>query len=277
MRITFPAIRRCIFLVLAATLAGSATARGQIFTSCREIQRVAGKTGNPITARIFERVVTQSADGNEYVREFSGTEARDAIGRVYSGMRFGPSGQSNSEQTSQGTRTETGSFGFKPKARINSEVFISDCPNGREVNLFPDLKIAQIMKGRDAFTSQQTRPLITYFESLTARFPSNDVFEDLGLKEIEGIQTHGYRTTVLAIENDGEWNGKPTSITECWVSDELAVTVLEIRTNLKGKSESKVTRSNIKREEPDSSLFEIPTDYAVKPPSSDVPTLKGRE
>lgn len=273
MRITFPAIRRCIFLVVAATLGGSATARGQIFSSCREIQRVAGKTGNPITARIFERVVSQSPDGTEYVTEFSGSEARDATGRVYSEIRFRPSGQSSSEKT----RTETGTFGFKPKSRINSEVFISDCPNGRGVTLFPDLKIAQIMKGRGAFTSQQTRPQITYFESLTAGVPSNDVIEDLGSKEIEGIQTHGYRTTVLGTENDGEWNGKPTYIAELWVSDELAITVLEIRTSLKGKSESKVTRSNIKRVEPDPSLFEIPPDYAVNPSSSDVPTLKTRQ
>ncbi len=260
MRVTFPAIRRCIFLVLAGALGGSATARGQIFTSCSEIQRVAGKTRNPITARIFERIVSESLDGTEYVTEFSGSEARDATGRVYSELRFPPSGQSSSEQT----RTETGSFDFKPKSSITSEVFISDCPNGREVTLFPDLKIAKIMKGRGAFSSQQTRPQITYFESLTARFPSNDVFEDLGLKEIEGIQTHGYRTTVLGTENEGEWNGRPTYVAECWVSDELAITVLEIRTNLKGKSESRVTRSNIRREEPDSSLFEIPADYALK-------------
>jgi hypothetical protein len=277
MRITFPAIRRCIFLVVAATLGGSATARGQIFASCREIQRVAGKTGNPITAGIFERIVSHGPDGIEFVTEFSGTEARDATGRVYSEIRFPPSGQSNSENTSQGPRTETGSFGFRPKSRIDSEVFISDCPSGREVTLFPDLKIAQVMKGRGAFTSQQTRPQITYFESLTARLPSNDVFEDLGRKEIDGIQTHGYRTTVVGTEIDSEWNGRPTSIRECWISDELAVTVLEIRTNLKGKSESRVTRSNIKREEPDSSLFEIPPDYAVNPPSSDVPTLKTRQ
>jgi hypothetical protein len=186
-RVTFPAIRRCIFLILAGALGSSATARGQIFTSCSEIQRVAGKTGNPITARIFERVVSQSPDGTEYVTEFSGSEARDATGRVYSEVRFPPSGQSSSEKT----RTETGSFGFKPKSRINSEVFISDCPNGREVTLFPDLKIAQIMKGRGAFTSRQTGPSLHISRASRPGFPQAMSSRTWGQRKLKAFKRMG--------------------------------------------------------------------------------------
>ena len=266
MNTTFSVSARRTFLLVAAALAGSTIAHAQAFISCKDFERVAGKTANPISARTFERIVSHSPDGTEYVTEFPGSEARDSSGRVSLELRFDASAQRNSDKTNPATRTEPSRFGFKAKSRINSMVFISDCPDGQEITMYPDIKIARLAKGRSASPSQQPRPQVTYFESLVGRqLPSNVLFEDLGFKEIDGIETHGYRTTVIGTEIDAEWEGKTTSVAEYWVTDELALTVLEIRTDLKGKTESRLTRMDIKREEPPASLFQIPPDYAINP------------
>ena len=198
MKITFSANARRTFLLVAAALAGSTIAHAQAFVSCKDFERVAGKTANPITARIFERIVSHGADGTEYVTEFHGSEARDSSGRVSLELQLDASAQRNSDKTSPATRTAPGRVGLKAKSRINSMVFISDCPDDQEITMYPDLKIARLTKGRSASPSQQPSAQVTYFESLAGRqLPSNVLFEDLGFKEIDGIETHGYRTTVI--------------------------------------------------------------------------------
>jgi hypothetical protein len=84
----------------------------------------------------------------------------------------------------------------------------------------------------------------------------------------------GFRVTVLGTEDDGEWNGKPTDVTESWVSDDLAAAMLEIRSNSRGKNESRSTLAHIKRQEPNASLFEIPPDYKINPPAEEKPSPK---
>ena len=62
--------RRTFSFLVAAALAGSTIAHAQAFISCKDFERVAGKTANPISARTFERIVSHSPDGTEYVTEF---------------------------------------------------------------------------------------------------------------------------------------------------------------------------------------------------------------
>jgi hypothetical protein len=47
------------------------------------------------------------------------------------------------------------------------------------------------------------------------------------------------------------------------MSDELGVTVLYVQSDLKAHSESTSRFTNIKRTEPDASLFEIPPTYKI--------------
>jgi hypothetical protein len=91
------------------------------------------------------------------------------------------------------------------------------------------------------------------------------VFEDLGLKDVEGVLTHGYRSTILGTQDDGEWNGRVRYIDETWISDDLSEIILQILTNLDGKTETRLTLADIEREEPDASLFEIPAGYKIDP------------
>jgi hypothetical protein len=78
--------------------------------------------------------------------------------------------------------------------------------------------------------------------------------------------------TTLATENDGGWKGMPTLVDEYWVSDGLGVTMLEIHTTLRNKNESRSILTQIKRQEPDAALFEIPPDYKINPPPEKKPS-----
>lgn len=47
------------------------------------------------------------------------------------------------------------------------------------------------------------------------------------------------------------------------MSDDLAATVLYVQSDFRKQTESRSTLTNIKRVEPDSSLFEIPPGYTI--------------
>jgi hypothetical protein len=213
----------------------------------------------------------QFPDGTVHVSERGGLLARDVIGRVYGEthpLRTAYSGYAN---PTQAARTG-GQFGFESKDEIYSIVSIYDCFDGKNITIFPGLKIARVALNGDSTSSQQRiPPNVSFFEALTFMpRPSNALFADLGFKDIGEFRTHGFRVTVLGMGQDGEWNGKPTSISEYWVFDDLAVTIMEIRTNLRGKNKTTITVTDIRRKEPNPSLFEIPPDYTVNPTPQEV-------
>lgn len=87
--------------------------------------------------------------------------------------------------------------------------------------------------------------------------------EDLGYKKIEDIRAHGMRITFRGGEKDGDWKGEPVAVTEIWVSDELVVTLVWSYSDLKRGTETRTVLKGIKREEPDSSLFVVPSGYKI--------------
>jgi hypothetical protein len=160
-------------------------------------------------------------------------------------------------------------FGPENSPVFRSSVSISDCHSGEDITVFPDLKVARVTKNGNA-SSWKRKDGASLFDFLTTGpRPPNVIFEDLGVKNVEGISTHGYRETILGTEDDGEWNGKTRHVTESWISDELAEIILQIITNLKDKTETTIMLTEIEREEPPASLFEIPSDYKVDVPSND--------
>lgn len=135
--------------------------------------------------------------------------------------------------------------------------------------MFPDLKVARVTKNSNA-SSWKRKDGASLFDFLTSGpRPPNVIFEDLGFKEVEGISTHGYRETIRGTEGDGEWNAKTRYVMESWISDDLAEIILQVLTNLKGKTETTIMLTEIKREEPPGSLFEIPHGYKVYAPTND--------
>jgi hypothetical protein len=89
-----------------------------------------------------------------------------------------------------------------------------------------------------------------------------ETMEDLGTQSIEGVTAHGTRSThVIPAGQIG--NEKPITVTtESWYSDELGMEVLRVHKDpWAGEVTTKVT--DVRRGEPDASLFTPPADYKV--------------
>jgi hypothetical protein len=243
---------------IVTALGTSPTAYAQVSTGCNGWRRIDPRPANPFTARSLSQHVRRDADGTEHtVFELPGSLARDSNGRTYSEWHVG------SPSVPKETQPTTG----KGRDRIYSMIAILDCGGGKAITIFPDLKIARVQEG-----PLREPDHTSFFEMLAyVQRPSNAVFEDLGYKEMEGFSTHGFRVTVLGTQKDGDWNGRPTNVTEAWVSDELAMTMLEIRTNLRTKYETRDSCNRVNRQEPDESVFEIPVGYKINPPPEENP------
>jgi hypothetical protein len=91
----------------------------------------------------------------------------------------------------------------------------------------------------------------------------NVVTEKLGTQVIEGVAAEGSRTTIT-IPAGEIGNERPISIVnERWYSPELK-TVVMTRHSDPRVGETVFRLTNISREEPDRTLFEVPTDYTIK-------------
>jgi len=94
------------------------------------------------------------------------------------------------------------------------------------------------------------------------------VVEKLSMQNIAGVEAEGTRTTrVIPAGSEGN-DREITVVTETWFARELMInmgmTVEDPRT---GKTTAEVTQ--LERNEPDSRLFEIPSDYKVIDPKRD--------
>jgi hypothetical protein len=91
---------------------------------------------------------------------------------------------------------------------------------------------------------------------------AHETTEGLGTQSMEGVTAHGTRTShVIPAGKIG--NEKPISVTtESWYSDELGMEVLRVHKDpWAGEVTTKVT--DVRRGEPDASLFIPPADYKV--------------
>jgi hypothetical protein len=93
--------------------------------------------------------------------------------------------------------------------------------------------------------------------------PENLKTESLGKQNIEGVEAEGTRNT-FTIPAGEIGNEQPINIvTESWYSPELRVTVMRKHTDPR-QGENNYRLTNIRRAEPDPSLFTVPSDYSVK-------------
>ncbi len=92
---------------------------------------------------------------------------------------------------------------------------------------------------------------------------TNEVKEQLGKQNIEGVEAEGTRTTVTIPAGD-IGNERPIEIvSERWYSPELQLVVMTRHSDPRfGETTYKLT--NINRTEPAKSLFEVPSDYTIK-------------
>lgn len=91
----------------------------------------------------------------------------------------------------------------------------------------------------------------------------NSNTESLGKQMIEGVEAEGKRT-VTTIPAGAIGNELPIQIvSESWYSPELQTTVMSKRSD-PTSGETMYRLTNIRRGEPDASLFQVPSDYTVK-------------
>lgn len=109
--------------------------------------------------------------------------------------------------------------------------------------------------GRECFLNTEDR-LAHCFSSIPIvappPVPSDVAIEDLGIKTISGVRVEGTRST-----------RRPSNVTsESWFSPELHVNI-ETKIDDVGRLRNTEATENIRREEPDPRLFEVPTDFKI--------------
>jgi hypothetical protein len=244
-------------LVLFAPVTGAQTAPPQKSgAGCVGIDSIGAATDNPFSAWRITRSVMFSPDGSKKVNTLAEKVARDSAGRirVERMVKVSPDAPESSLAIGDG---ETANIKWDPSSTFIS---ITDCATGEVIWTQPNAMIARMRSiGSGATLEQRNRSYRSASSTFLGRPHSPDlVAEALGSKQIGGVVAEGVRVTTLGTD---DWSGKPIQITESWASVELAATIVEIRKRLKDGGESKQALVEIKRVEPDSSLFEIPPGY----------------
>jgi hypothetical protein len=263
-------IQRLRLLAFAA-LVFTPTGAAQSSRPCENFNSVGAEPDKPFLAQRVTNTVTTAADGSAKSDESTAAIARDTAGRIRIEGRFLVGFGIISDKTHP--LPPLPKDFVPPRETYRHQIQIVDCSLGRMLMLLPDSRTALTSEGKNLQASTtKTQPYTFRFSNSSDRRPDlNLTIEDLGSKEINGVHARGFRATRLGKESDGDWSGKPVEITETWASDELAVTMLEIHTDNRAKKEIKSTLTNIKFEQPDSSLFEIPPGYKVNPPLTGLP------
>jgi hypothetical protein len=231
---------------------------------CAMFKFVGVERGKPFVAQRKVTFVGRNSEGANKSVEWIEFIARDSQGRI----RFEQHGNFNPPDRREGIAMSDHEIEkiIVPGDTSGFLVTIFDCFNGKSVVLQPNLKLAHIMQTCDSLLpiQQNTEPYSHLITRLLGIKPQPAIsLEDLGLKEIEGIIAHGLRITTLATGEDYEWDGRRIGILEKWMSDELAATIFYVYSDLKAQSRTESRFTNIKKGEPEASLFEIPPGYKV--------------
>jgi hypothetical protein len=228
-----PSVSWLIILATAATVTDAQAQRGpDIF--------VTPIPGSPFSAVVnVQRSVVQP-DGSVLNLKSIRNIARDSQGRIYAeGRDLVPSA---SASTPKILRIHL----YDPQTRISAMLYP------------PEKTYSTITVNRPPATEP---PALLYASPAGTALPQNDFAkeEDLGTREIEGLQAHGVRETQSIPPADA--SGKDAVVTdEYWYSAELRINLLikhgDPRTGTVTLSVAQVVRT-----EPDPALFQIPSGY----------------
>lgn len=215
--------------------------------------------GAPYSAEEITETTQTLADGNRISHKITSQVYRDTEGR---------------------TRTERTMNQIGPWASAGepvTTVFINDPVAGKHYILDPRSRTAHAtgihapgMPGpemSDTFFAAVPAPGAgagtMIVGGLSKRMSSEARVESLGKQTVEGIEAEGTRT-ITEIPAGEIGNERPIqTVSERWYSSELQTYVLTRRTDPRiGETTFRLT--NIRRDEPAPSLFEVPADYTVQ-------------
>lgn len=202
-------------------------------------------TGVPFSASFSTQTSRVLADDNRIQRSATGSFARDSQGRTRRDL----------------TLSVIGPWAASGKTPPHV-IFIDDATTGTQFILRPERKIARKVQRPERGRFRRGAPS----DGMRGLEGRKDVTTtSLGKKTINGVNAEGtlYTRTIPAGTLGNE---KPITITtERWYSPELQVTVMIKRSDPR-MGESSFQLTNIQRQEPEASLFQVPSDYTVKEP-----------
>jgi hypothetical protein len=217
-------------------------------------------TGSPYSADSTTETTQALSDGNRIVRKETAKVYRDSMGRTRRDLAVNAIGPWSSGAPMQMTNI------FDPVAGVHYML------NVQEKKAFKMLAPPKPPAGDVGMMS--TDRIFVAGGGMTGPGPGMTIMEKdtgignrtetpLGTQEIEGIQAQGTRTEET-IPAGKIGNEKPIVITnERWYSPDLQVDVL-LKHNDPRTGEVVYQLTNINRQEPDASLFQVPADYAVE-------------
>lgn len=265
-------VRRALLLA-ALPLIFSSAVSAQVTICTSGSTCVALLRGKPFTGEFVSTSVMPSSDGMAKTTIRKGRIARDSQGRTRIERNGAEDFPMSQEQVTLHTR-DGESFNVT-RRELDVLIMIHDPTTGKVIQIQPGLRIARVTPtGTAELASPHGRPYRDPLFSLLGakKIPPQIQLKELGYREINGVQAEGLRTITLGKEDDGEWQGKPVNEDEAWSSEDLGATVLRIRKDFRKGTESREELINIKLEEPDPALFEIPPGYKVNPRfSEDMP------
>ena len=214
-------------------------------------------TGAPYTATVSTEMTQVLGDGNRIDNKTTASLARDSQGRT--------------------RREET--MGMVGPWQVNGPklVFINDPTSQTNYVLDSNKQTAMVLKHErlnamggavGASTSVSAGPEVGFKMVFQGKGPGGDQpdeakTESLGTQVMEGVAVEGKRVT-RTIPAGQIGNAQPIEIiSEVWTSPDLQVIVMSKHSDPRfGETTYQLT--GIQRVEPDHSLFEIPSGYAVK-------------
>ncbi len=203
--------------------------------------------GIPLTADIVNTHVQHLADGNKITNEETSHFYRDSEGRTRRENKIMLPGANGKD--------------------VPTMIMINDPVAHTRFILNTDRKSADELPGHPPMMKQDVN--VTYMAKRGAEAEANppeaqaETKEDLGTQTIEGFVAKGTKAThVIPAGKIG--NEKPITVTtESWYSEELGLEVLRVHNDpWSGEVTTKIT--NVRRGEPDASLFTPPADYKVE-------------
>jgi len=227
----------------------------------------------PYQAQATTEIKQTLADGSHIVQTTTATVARDSEGRTVRIQKLSTIGPWKSKSDSDGRSTTLTSI-FDPVAKTHID-YTSDTKVAHELPLPPELPsgTATTVTANGFSVGPSAAPPLNMMFSVQSRAGSppadkeegTATTESLGTKTIEGLQVTGARN-VNTIPAGSIGNDKDIVVTrETWYSPELKL-VIQSTQNDPRFGETTYLLTNIQRNEPDETLFQIPAGYKVEKP-----------
>ena len=202
----------------------------------------------PYTANVFAQNVSTTPDGKRTIHEAFNIHMRDSAGRVLDQQLATP-------------RDPNGGF-------TQGGVQVIDPVSMQDVKWEEDTKTVYTSPIPASYASYQRKPILDCARRNAtcgadhAPCDARDgqvAYEILGERTIEGIRAEGCRITRTLQAKPGS-DQPDFSVTEIWASPELEINLLTTERYADGTE--RLTRlTNIRRDEPDHTLFQVPDGY----------------